>query len=363
MLSRATALAGPHCSALLRNGLRSLSSSSSSDQCHTMRTLLGALPASRCPWHGAGCAGHASTPASTDYAFEMSNSTIRFGAGVTAEVGMDVKALGAQRVMVFCDTQIAALPNSPLTRVLASLARAGIASPLVYTACTTEPTDTSLAMAIAEAKRFGADAYVAVGGGSVMDTAKAANLYASHPSAAFLDFVNAPVGKGLPVPGPVKPLIAVPTTAGTGSETTGVSIFDYESLHAKTGIASRVIKPMLGLVDPDNTQSAPPSVAAAAGFDVLCHALESYTALAYSQRSPRPASPALRPAYQGANPLSDVWSTYSLRLLAKYFVRSVQDRDDKEANAAMTLAATSAGIGFGSAGVHLAHGMSVSLQQ
>ena len=340
----------------------SSAASPASEPARAVRALLSALPAGRCPWHGAGCAGHATAPsAPTDYAFEVATSTIRFGAGVTAEVGLDVQGLGARRVMVFSDAVLAAIPNGPLARVLASLARAGIPPPLVYTAVATEPTDASLAAAIAEAKRYSPDAIIAVGGGSVMDTAKAANLYASHPAADFLDFVNAPVGRGLPVPGPLKPLIALPTTAGTGSETTGVAIFDYEPLGAKTGIASRLIKPTLGLVDPENTLSAPPAVAGAAGFDVLCHALESYTALPYTQRAPRPAAPALRPAYQGANPLSDVWSTYSLRLLAKYFVRSVRDRGDAEANAAMTLAATAAGIGFGSAGVHLAHGMSVRL--
>lgn len=138
----------------------------------------------------------------------------------------------------------------------------------------------------------------------------------------------------------------------------GVSIFDYTPLHAKTGIASRVIKPTLGLVDPVNTATMPAPVAAASGFDVLCHALESYTAVPYTARTPRPASPVLRPTYQGANPISDVWSTYALRLIARYFIRSVKDREDEDANAAMTLAATYAGVGFGNAGCHLAHGMS-----
>jgi len=262
--------------------------------------------------------------------------------------------------MVFTDATIAALPNGALTKTLASLRRAGL-KPHVFDTVGVEPTEKSLFEAIAAAQAFNPDAFVAVGGGSVMDTAKAANLYLCHPKAAFLDFVNAPIGKGLPVPGPVKPLFAIPTTAGTGSETSGVCIFDYSPASAKTGIASRVLKPTLGLVDPENTATAPPSVATAAGFDVLCHALESYTALPYHARSPRPATPASRPTYQGSNLMSDVWAVHSLRLLAKYFVRSIADRGDEEANAAMTLAATAAGVGFGSAGVHLCHGCSYAI--
>ncbi len=132
-------------------------------------------------------------------------------------------------------------------------------------------------------------------------------------------------------------------------------------LHAKTGIASRALKPTLGLVDPDNMATAPPQVAVAAGFDVLCHALESFTALPFSSRGPRPAAPALRPAYQGANPFSDVWATHALKLLARYFVRSIVNRGDAEAREGMAFAATAAGVGFGSAGVHLCHGMSYAV--
>ena len=198
---------------------------------------------------------------------------------------------------------------------------------------------------------------MAVGGGSVIDTAKAVNLYTTYPPADFLDYVNAPIGKAMPVPGPLKPLIAIPTTAGTGSETTGVSIFDLTALHAKTGIASRRLKPTLGLLDPDNTRTMPPEVAASSGLDILSHAVESFTALPYAAR-PRPDRPALRPAYQGSNPISDVWSLQALRMVAGYLVRAVEDPADDEARAQMLLAASYAGVGFGNAGVHLPHGMS-----
>ena len=200
------------------------------------------------------------------------------------------------------------------------------------------------------------DGYVAVGGGSVMDTAKAANLFATYP-APLLTYVNPPIGEGKPVPGPLKPLIAIPTTAGTGSETTGVAIFDYEALHAKTGIAHRALRPALGIIDPDNTRTMPPMVAACSALDVLSHAVESFTALPYSKR-PAPDHPGLRPAYQGANPISDVWASKAMDVMARNIVRAVDDPSDDEARGEMLLAAAYAGIGFGNAGVHLPHGMS-----
>ena len=169
--------------------------------------------------------------------------------------------------------------------------------------------------------------------------------------------MNAPIGKGLPVPGVLKPLIAIPTTTGTGSETTGVAIFDFEDLHSKTGIAHRRLKPTLGILDPENLNDLPPAVAASTGLDVLSHALESFTALPFDQR-PRPERPVLRPAYQGSNPISDLWALEALRMVAEYLPRAFRDADDHEARTAMLMAAAFAGIGFGNAGVHLPHGMS-----
>jgi len=289
-----------------------------------------------------------------DTIFEMAASAIRFGAGVTREVGMDLREIGARNVMVLTDPGVGRLP--PLATALQSLADQGIAA-AVYDRVRVEPTDQSFVDATAFARSRAFDAFVAVGGGSVLDTAKAVNLYSTYPPADFLDYVNPPIGGGLPVPGPLKPLMAIPTTAGTGSETTGVAIFDLTRMHAKTGIANRRLKPTLGYLDPDNTRTLPPEVAASSGLDVLSHAIESYTAIAYTAR-PRPERPALRPAYQGSNPISDVWALEALRLVDRFLVRAVDDPSDDEARARMLLAASYAGVGFGNAGVHLPHGMS-----
>jgi hydroxyacid-oxoacid transhydrogenase len=255
---------------------------------------------------------------------------------------------------VFTDPVVYGL--SPVRVVVESLEQNAIPFD-VYNRVSVEPTDESFLDAIAVARANSYDAYVAVGGGSTIDTAKAANLYATCPPDDFLDYVNPPIGRGLPVPGPLKPLMAIPTTAGTGSETTGVAIFDLKRLHAKTGIANRRLKPTLGYLDPENTRTMPPAVAASAGLDILSHAVESYTAMPYTDR-PRPERPALRPAYQGSNPISDVWSTQALRMVSQFLVRAVDDPSDDEARAQMLLAASYAGVGFGNAGVHLPHGMS-----
>ena len=288
-----------------------------------------------------------------DTAFEMATSNIRYGAGITREVGMDLVDMGIYRVMVVTDPVLADLP--PVATLRESLNDNGVEYEF-FDGVHVEPTDASFKSAIAFAQEGDFEGFVAIGGGSSIDTAKAANLYSTFP-APFLDYVNAPIGQGKPVPGPLKPLIAVPTTAGTGSETTGVAIFDLVEMKAKTGIAHRRLKPTLGIVDPDNTRTLPPAVAASTGLDVLSHALESYTALPFGDR-PLPERPLLRPAYQGSNPISDLWACEALRMVRAFLVRAVEDPEDGEARGQMLLAAAFAGIGFGNAGVHLPHGMS-----
>ncbi len=288
-----------------------------------------------------------------DTAFQMAASNVRFGQGVTAEIGMDLQAMGVKKTLVVMDPALVDLPTGEVVRRALEQSHIGYD---IFSEVSVEPTDASFKRAAEVACDGQYDSFVAVGGGSTIDTCKAANLYATYP-AKFFTYVNAPIGAGRPVPGPTKPLIAIPTTAGTGSETTGVAIFDYVEQHAKTGIAHRFLKPTLGIIDPDNTRTMPAAVAASSGLDVLSHALESFTAIPFDQR-PRPNSPLERPAYQGTNPISDIWAIRALELMAEYLPRAYADPSDDEARMNMLMASTIAGIGFGNAGVHLPHGMS-----
>ena len=289
----------------------------------------------------------------TETIFTMDTSSIKYGAGATREVGFEMRRLGTTRAMVVTDPNLR--DSEPVKTTLDALRQCGIDA-VLFDRVRVEPTDASFREAIDAAVEGAFDGYVAVGGGSTIDTAKAANLYATYP-ADLLAYVNAPIGRAEPVPGPLKPLIAIPTTAGTGSETTGVAIFDYLEMHAKTGIAHRALRPVMGIVDPDNTRTMPKMVAASSGFDVLSHAIESLTALAFHERT-APDGPATRPAYQGANPISDIWSMRAIEMTAANMIHAVETPDDDAARGAMLLASAFAGIGFGNAGVHLPHGMS-----
>src|SRR5512140_487436 len=288
--------------------------------------------------------------------FSVDISSITFGHGVLKEAGEHAKALGMSRVALFTDKRLAGLPY--VAQVRDSLRAAGMDA-VIYDEVKVEPTDQSFLAAAKFAAEGRFDGYVSLGGGSVIDTCKAANLYATWP-ADFLDYVNAPIGAGKPVPGALKPHIACPTTCGTGSECTGITIFDLLALQVKTGIASKRLKPSMALIDPATTYSLPKNVVAASGFDVLSHALESYTARPYTRRA-APGKPALRPMSQGANPWSDIGCEAALKRLGLYLERAVNDASDTEARDQMMYAATLAGIAFGNSGVHVPHGMAYSV--
>jgi alcohol dehydrogenase class IV len=292
----------------------------------------------------------------SDRGFTVGMPTFTFGAGVLAEAGDNARDLGMRRVALFTDRRLAA--GEHVAKVRSSLSAAGV-DVAVYDAVKIEPDDASFQ----DAARFAADGrfdgYVSVGGGSVMDTCKVANLYAEHP-AAFMTYVNAPIGEGRRVPGAVKPHIACPTTSGTGSETTGIAIFTLRSINAKTGIISRRLIPSVALVDPDVTRSLPATAVAATGFDCMSHALESITARVFPRRL-NPAKGVLRPVSQGANPFSDMLATEALKLVGAFLERAVRDASDTEARTEMMYAAMLAGIAFNAAGCHLPHGLSYAV--
>ncbi len=302
------------------------------------------------------CAHHYAAAPGGDRGFEVDATRVRFGRGLLDETGDAARALGMTRVALFTDRRLRALPFVETVR--ASLAAAGL-DVAIYDDVAVEPTDASFKAAAAFAVDGAFDGYVSVGGGSVIDTCKAANLYATYP-ADFMTYVNKPIGSGAPVPGPLRPHIACPTTAGTGSECTGIAIFDLVAMEAKTGIVSRRLKPTLGIVDPDVLRSLPSTVVASSGFDVLSHALESYTAIPYARRT-RPVTGEDRPLSQGANPFSDMACVEALEILGRNMIRAVTDPSDDEARERMMFAATLAGIGFGNAGCHLPHGMSYAV--
>jgi alcohol dehydrogenase class IV len=292
----------------------------------------------------------------SDKAFTVGMPTFTFGAGCLAEAGEQARELSLKRVALFTDRGLAELPH--VAKVRASLADAGVDA-VTYDEVSIEPTTESFKAAARFATEGRFDGYVSVGGGSVIDTCKAANLYATHP-ADFMSYVNAPIGGGQRLPGAVKPHIACPTTSGTGSETTGIAIFNMTEINAKTGIISRRLIPTVALIDPEVTTTLPRDVVAASGFDCMSHALESMTARPWPRRL-NPARGAGRPVSQGANPFSDALAGEALRGVGKFLVRAIQGADDIEARTEMMYAAMLAGIAFNAAGCHLPHGLSYAV--
>ncbi|MBB6016317.1 hydroxyacid-oxoacid transhydrogenase [Deinococcus radiopugnans] len=282
--------------------------------------------------------------------FTVEATPVKFGPGAALETGWELGRLGARRVFFVIDPEVRRLGLAE--PVLDSVRAEGI-DVTVYSDVETEPTLACFERAVAAARAAGADAFAALGGGSAIDIAKVANLVVSD-GGAIMEYVNAPVGRGRQPGEALRPLLALPTTPGSGSEATTVAILDLPELRIKTGISHRRLRPAQAIVDPQLTRSAPPAVIASAGLDVVCHAAESYLSRPYTSR-PRPATPGERPPYQGSNPVADLWSAQAIRNGGQFLRRAVRDAADEEARGAMMLSATMAGVGFGSAGVHIPH--------
>jgi hydroxyacid-oxoacid transhydrogenase len=282
--------------------------------------------------------------------FTMEATPVKFGTGASADAGWELRRLGVRRAMLVTDPGVAALGYPER---IAELVRAEGIAVVVYDRSRVEPTLDSFQEAADFALEHDVDGFVSVGGGSSMDTAKVANLVRTHP-APVMDYVNPPVGEGRNPPSPLHPHLAIPTTSGTGSEATTVAVLDIPELKLKTGISHRYLRATQAIVDPSLTRSLGSEVTGSTGLDVVCHAAESFLSRPFDTR-PRPASPDERPPYQGANPVADVWSAKALEFGGRYLRRAVADGDDVEARGYMMLAATMAGVGFGSAGVHIPH--------
>ena len=276
---------------------------------------------------------------------------LKFGPGASDEIGFDMSGYGVKRVLILTDQGVSA--SGVAHRIADSLTRYDIASE-IFDGVHIEPTDDSMHKATEYARAQGPwDGFIAVGGGSAIDTAKAVNLLTSQ-AGELMEYINKPIGGGKAPTGPLKPLIAVPTTAGTGSESTAMCVMDVLSMKVKTGISHWRLRPTMAVVDPLLTMTLPPEVTASSGMDIVCHALESYTARWYSDYPPKAAEN--RVTYCGSNPVSDLWSERALQLIAQSFRRAVSDGgEDVEARANMMMAATFAGMGFGNAGVHIPH--------
>ena len=288
--------------------------------------------------------------------FTVDMPRVTFGRGTLAETGERARSLGMGRAALFTDPYLAGGPL--VARARDSLAAAGVDA-AIYSEVQIEPGDAAVMNAVAFLDEGRFDGVVSVGGGSVMDTAKAALVYHLHP-ADFLAYFGPPVGGGKPVPGPVLPHIACPTTSGTGSETTGLAVIRIDSLNTKFVIASRHIMPEEAIVDPECTDSLPGMVVASSGFDLMSHAIECYTARAYT-RWAKVEKPGARPMIQGANPWSDLHAREALRIVGEYLERGVADAGDTEARDRLMWGATLAGMAFGNCGTHLPHAFSYAV--
>ena len=282
--------------------------------------------------------------------FGLESTQLKFGRNSLNELGWELSKYNSKKILLVVDP---VLQDFDITQKILDQIKSSGVEVIIFDNISVEPTLKSLEVASQFALENSFDLIVAAGGGSTIDTAKVTNLI-KVCGGAVMDYVNVPIGKGKKPNSQLLPLIAIPTTSGSGSEATTVAVLDIPELKLKTGISHRFLRPTLALVDPELSKTTPSGVTASAGLDVICHAIESFISKPYHQRE-KPNSPDERPPYQGSNPVSDIWSMKAIDFGGKYLSRAVLNGDDIEARGNMMLSATLAGIGFGTAGVHIPH--------
>ena len=282
--------------------------------------------------------------------FGLDATQLKFGTNSLNELGWELSKYNSKKILLVVDP---VLQDFDVTQKILDQIKSSGAEVIIFDNISVEPTLKSFEVASQFALENSFDLIVTAGGGSTIDTAKVINLI-KVCGGTVMDYVNVPIGKGKKPTSQLLPLIAIPTTSGSGSEATTVAVLDIPELKLKTGISHRFLRPTLALVDSELSKTTPSGVTASAGLDVICHAIESFISKPYSKRK-KPNSPDERPPYQGSNPVSDIWSMKAIEFGGKYLSRAVATGEDVEARGNMMLSATLAGIGFGSAGVHIPH--------
>ena len=285
--------------------------------------------------------------------FTIAIPKVTFGRGTLSEVGLRAQSQGMKDVVLFTDAGL--LDSRYLATVKQSLTDAGIAFQ-IFSDIRIEPDDFCVEQGAAFINSGQFDGMISIGGGSVIDTAKAAVVCAKH-NAPLLPFFASPIGESRPVTEKLLPHIACPTTAGTGSECTSIAVIRIRALDTKFVLASSQLLPDQAIIDPQCCDTLPTNVIASTGFDLLSHALECYTAKAYTQWAAI-ENPTARPPLQGANPWSDLAATKALQIAGVYLDKAVNDTSDQTARDQLMWAASLAGMAFGNSGTHMPHALS-----
>jgi len=275
---------------------------------------------------------------------------IKFGVDAVKELGSELKNFPGEKVVIITDQGIK---------------KAGILDYVkdiikdfdfvVFDDVETDPPLDTFKKAVSFSKENGGEIIVGLGGGSPIDVAKVVSIIAKY-GGNVEDYIAPPIGKGKPIVGSGYPMIAIPTTSGTGSEVSPAAVLTLTERDLKVGISSQMQRPNLAIVDPLLTVSVPPKITASTGIDALCHAIESYTTKKYWHKS-KPEEPKGRPIYGGTTIFTDLFAEKAIELIGKNLREAYNNGENIEARTNMALASIMAGISFTNAGLGAAHAM------